>query len=131
MDLADRYLNTRCVVYLLRENNIVEAEKKVVLFTKEADSPSNLLEMQAMWWEIECGNAYLRLGKYGPALKKLTAVEKHFTDFGEDQFDFHSYCLRKMTLRAYYAMLKSQDTVRSNKKFLRAATGVITAYLAV
>ena len=28
-------------------------------------------------------------------------VEKHFADFDEDQFDFHSYCIRKMTLRAY------------------------------
>lgn len=24
-----------------------------------------------------------------------------FTEVEEDQYDFHSYCLRKMTLRAY------------------------------
>ena len=26
---------------------------------------------------------------------------KHFVDIIEDQFDFHTYCMRKMTLRAY------------------------------
>ena len=35
------------------------------------------------------------------ALKMFKEVEKHFADFDEDQFDFHSYCIRKMTLRAY------------------------------
>ena len=41
------------------------------------------------------------------ALKMLLAVVRHFGDFAEDQFDFHSYCVRKMTLRAYVAMLRS------------------------
>ena len=35
------------------------------------------------------------------ALKMFKEVERHFADFDEDQFDFHSYCIRKMTLRAY------------------------------
>lgn len=34
------------------------------------------------------------------------AVSKHFFDIEEDQFDFHSYCIRKMTLRAYIEMLR-------------------------
>ncbi len=37
------------------------------------------------------------------------AVGKHFGDISEDQFDFHSYCIRKMTLRAYIAMLRLED----------------------
>jgi len=131
MDLADRYLNTRSTVYLLRDGQIEEAEKTVVLFTKEGDQVNNLHEMQCMWWEIECGNAYLKQKKYGKALKKLTAIDKHFTDYGEDQFDFHSYCIRKMTLRTYLTMLRNQDTLRSNKNFMKAATSVIRAYLAL
>ena len=43
----------------------------------------------------------MRLGQYGLALKKFHQIEKHFIDIYDDQFDFHSYCLRKMTLRAY------------------------------
>jgi peptide alpha-N-acetyltransferase len=131
MDLADRYLNTRCTVYFLRDGQIDKAEKTVVLFTKEGDQVNNLHEMQCMWWEIECGKAHLKNKNYGPALKKLTSVEKHFTDFSEDQFDFHSYCLRKMTLRSYYAMLQNADTIRTNKNFVKAAEAVITCYLAL
>merc|ERR1712216_49963 len=129
MDLADRYLNTRRTVYLLRDGQIEQAEKTVVLFTKEGDQVNNLHEMQCMWWEIECGNAFLKQKKYGKALKKLTSIDKHFTDFGEDQFDFHSYCMRKMTLRTYIAMLRNQDVIRSNKNFMKAASSVIKAYL--
>ena len=40
------------------------------------------------------------------ALKKFMAVSKHYFDIEEDQFDFHGYCIRKMTLRAYIEMLR-------------------------
>jgi hypothetical protein len=43
--------------------------------------------------------------KRGRALKYFTAVCKHYDDMEEDQFDFHSYCLRKMTLRSYVHLL--------------------------
>lgn len=46
------------------------------------------------------------LALLGRALKKYGAVEKHFADFAEDQFDFHGYCVRKGTLRAYVDVLR-------------------------
>ena len=49
----------------------------------------------------------------------LLAVVRHFGDFAEDQFDFHSYSIRKMTLRAYVAMLRMQDTLRGNAFFAK------------
>ena len=51
------------------------------------------------------------------ALKRLTAVQKHFADFQEDQFDFHTYCARKSTLRAYMAMLRMQDTIFAHPSY--------------
>ncbi|MBA0759073.1 hypothetical protein Gotri_022006 [Gossypium trilobum] len=57
------------------------------------------------------------------------AVEKHYADITEDQFDFHSYCLRKMTLRAYVEMLKFQDRLHSHSYFHKAAAGAIRCYL--
>jgi len=126
MDLADRYLNTRCTIYMLRADQFERAEKVVVLFTKEESTgQNNLHDMQCMWWETETGNTFIRQGRWGEALKKLTAVEKHFEDIHEDQFDFHSYCLRKMTLRSYMAMLRTQDNIRTNKFFLKAAQSII------
>jgi peptide alpha-N-acetyltransferase len=126
MDLADRYLNTRCTIYMLRADQFERAEKVVVLFTKEElTGQNNLYDMQCMWWETECGNTFIRQGRWAEALKKLTAVEKHFEDIHEDQFDFHSYCLRKMTLRSYMGMLRTQDQIRTNKFFLKAAQSII------
>lgn len=52
-------------------------------------------------------------------------MEKHYADITEDQFDFHSYCLRKMTLRAYIEMLKFQDRLHSHTYFHKAAAGAI------
>ena len=51
--------------------------------------------MQATWFELSSGRAYLAKGEVGPALKRLLRVDAHFGDFQEDQFDFHGYCIRK------------------------------------
>lgn len=76
-------------------------------------------------YELASGESYFRQGDLGRALKKFLAVEKHYADMTEDQFDFHSYCLRKMTLRAYVSMLKFQDQLHSHSYFHSAATGAI------
>ena len=44
-------------------------------------------------------------------------MQKHFADFQEDQFDFHTYCARKSTLRAYMAMLRMQDTLFAHASY--------------
>uniref|UniRef100_A0A2P2MTL5 N-alpha-acetyltransferase 15 NatA auxiliary subunit n=1 Tax=Rhizophora mucronata TaxID=61149 RepID=A0A2P2MTL5_RHIMU len=85
--------------------------------------------MQCMWYELASGESYFRQGDLGRALKKFLAVEKHYADITEDQFDFHSYCLRKMTLRAYVAMLKFQDRLHSYVYFHKAAAGAIRCYV--
>jgi N-alpha-acetyltransferase 15/16, NatA auxiliary subunit len=54
---------------------------------------------------------------------------KHFDDFVEDQFDFHSYCLRKVTLRSYVSLLRFEDEVYGQSYFCEAAGGIIRIYL--
>lgn len=76
-------------------------------------------------YELASGESYLRQGDLGRALKKFLAVEKHYADITEDQFDFHSYCLRKMTLRTYVEMLKFQDRLHSHTYFHKAAAGAV------
>ncbi|KAJ0006667.1 hypothetical protein Pint_29917 [Pistacia integerrima] len=101
------------------------AEKTAVLFTKDGDQHNNLHDMQCMWYELASGESYFRQCDLGRSLKKFLAVEKHYADITEDQFDFHSYCLRKMTLRAYVEMLKFQDRLHSHAYFHKAAVGAI------
>lgn len=129
MDLADRYLNSECVLRMLEADQIGLADKTAVLFTKDGDQHNNLHDMQCMWYELASGESYFRQGDLGHALKKFLAVEKHYADMTEDQFDFHSYCLRKMTLRAYVSMLKFQDQLHSHLYFHKAAVGAIRSYM--
>ncbi|CAD5317743.1 unnamed protein product [Arabidopsis thaliana] len=129
MDLADRYINSECVKRMLQADQVPLAEKTAVLFTKEGDQLNNLHDMQCMWYDLASGDSYFRQGDLGRALKKFLAVEKHYADISEDQFDFHSYCLRKMTLRSYVDMLKFQDRLHSFPYFHKAAIRAIRCYL--
>lgn len=76
-------------------------------------------------YDLASGDSYFRQGDLGRALKRFLAVEKHYSDISEDQFDFHSYCLRKMTLRSYVDMLKFQDRLHSFPYFHKAAIRAI------
>merc|ERR1719487_3042155 len=67
-------------------------------------------------------------GKYGLALKKFHETFQHFHDIQEDQFDFHSYCFRKTTLRTYVRFLRMQDDLYSHKFYRRAAKSAMIIY---
>lgn len=132
LDLADRYLNTKATLYALRANKVDVAEHTIALFTKEgADSQDVLYDMQCMWYEIESAASYFRTKQYGPCLKKLVAVDKHFADIVEDQFDFHTYCLRKMTLRAYISLLRLEDELYGLKFYVLAAKAIVNTYITI
>eukprot|EP00210_Caulerpa_lentillifera_P006675 g6378.t1 len=131
LDLADRYLNCIAVKAAFRAGLITEADELAALFTKDADQISSLVEMQCLWYEIACGNAQLQKKNFGKALKKFVGVSKHFEDFVEDQFDFHGYCVRKMTLRAYIDMLYMEDKIYNEMSYSKAAIGAIKCYLAL
>ncbi|XP_043927634.1 N-alpha-acetyltransferase 16, NatA auxiliary subunit [Protopterus annectens] len=130
LDTADRFINSKSAKYMLRANMIKEAEEMCSKFTREGTSAmENLNEMQCMWFQTECAAAYQRLGKYGDALKKCHEVERHFFEITDDQFDFHTYCMRKMTLRAYVDLLRLEDILRRHAFYFKAATSAIEIYL--
>lgn len=129
MDLADRYLNSVCTRRMLQSGDFASAEKTVALFTRDGDQASNLFDMQCAWFENEAGRCHQRAGRRGRALKYFTAVRKHYDDMEEDQFDFHQYCVRKMTLRSYVDMLRAEDTLFSRDAYRGAARGAIEVYL--
>ncbi|KAJ3659247.1 hypothetical protein Zmor_010948 [Zophobas morio] len=130
LDTADRYINSKCAKYMLRANRVKEAEDTCAKFTREGVSAmENLNEMQCMWFETECALAYQRLGKYGEALKKCHETDRHFSEIIEDQFDFHTYCMRKMTLRSYVGLLRLEDVLRGHPFYFKAAKCAIEVYL--
>ncbi|XP_061082124.1 N-alpha-acetyltransferase 16, NatA auxiliary subunit-like [Conger conger] len=130
LDTADRFINSKCAKYMLRAGLVKEAEDMCAKFTREGTSSmDNLNEMQCMWFQTECATAYQRLGKFGDSLKKCHEIERHFFEITDDQFDFHTYCMRKMTLRAYVDLLKLEDVLRRHSFYFRAARCAIQIYL--
>lgn len=130
LDTADRYLNAKCVKYMLRANKIKEAEEMSSRFTRDG-LPANddLNEMQCMWYQNEVAYAYYRLNNLGEALKKCHEIDRHFTEMNEDQFDFHSYCIRKVTLRAYVDLLRLVDVLKKHPFYFKTAKLAIEIYL--
>ncbi len=60
MDTADRYINCKAAKYMLRANQLAEAEAMCSKFTREGvPAMDNLNEMQCMWFQIECARGEL------------------------------------------------------------------------
>ncbi|SCZ97206.1 BZ3500_MvSof-1268-A1-R1_Chr4-2g07060 [Microbotryum saponariae] len=144
LDLQDRFLNSKFSKYLIRADSLTEAEEIAGLFTKkDAPSPmSDLVDMQCLWILQEEAQSFLRQGKEAMALKRYHKLFDHahgrhlrsiqiFTEIEEDQYDFHSYCIRKSTLRAYIDMLRFVDSLRSHPRYVAAAKGAIQVYLSL
>ncbi|GAB5591523.1 hypothetical protein Unana1_06423 [Umbelopsis nana] len=133
LDLQDRFINSKCAKYYIRNDKVEEAEKILGLFTRpDAASPlQDLTDMQCMWLTLEEGDSFLRRGLKGKALKRYHTVEKFFADIFDDQFDFHTYCLRKNTLRSYIDTIRFEDNLKSCDYYIRAATGAVKAYMAL
>ncbi|GJD10187.1 N-alpha-acetyltransferase 15, NatA auxiliary subunit [Galdieria sulphuraria] len=133
LDLADRYLNCQCIQLALRLDMIPLAEAWMSLFTKEegVKESQNIYDLQVIWYELESAESHFRLKEFSKALKLFKAVERHFQDIIEDQFDFHSYCLRKATLRAYIRVLRLEDKLFGQKYYLRNAKGLVRLYLEI
>uniref|UniRef100_A0A6Q2YI17 N(alpha)-acetyltransferase 15, NatA auxiliary subunit a n=1 Tax=Esox lucius TaxID=8010 RepID=A0A6Q2YI17_ESOLU len=132
LDTADRFINSKCAKYMLKAGLVKEAEEMCSKFTREgASAVENLNEMQCMWFQTECALAYKSMNKYGDALKKCHEIERHFVEITDDQFDFHTYCMRKMTLRSYVDLLKLEDVLRMHPFYSKAAQTAISIYLAL
>jgi len=129
LDTQDRYLNTKCVRYALRADELRKAEDTVSLFLRDGDGLKALSDLQVAWYENACAELHMRSKQYGRALKQLMSMDKHCVDMLEDQFDFHQYVLRKTTLRAYVDAIRWGNTLRGHRYHVRAALNTVRVYL--
>lgn len=134
LDVKDRYINSKAAKYQLRNNENEKALATMGLFTRAetVGGPlADLMDMQCMWFLTEDGEAYQRRGNYGMALKRYHTIANIFDIWQEDQFDFHSFSLRKGQIRAYISMVRWEDQLREHPFFSRAALDAVKLYLAM
>ncbi|KAL9607375.1 MAG: hypothetical protein Q9167_007707 [Letrouitia subvulpina] len=133
-DTRDRYINTKAAKYQLRNNDNDAAIANMAKFTRNeaiGGALGDLHDMQCMWYITEEGEAYLRQQKLGLALKRFTSVYNIFEVWQEDQFDFHTFSLRKGQIRAYVDMIRWEDNLREHPYFSRAAIAAVRVYIKI
>jgi tetratricopeptide (TPR) repeat protein len=134
LDTRDRHINTKAAKYQLRNDESEAAIKTMGMFTRAetVGGPlADLHDMQCMWFLTEDGQSYARQGKFGLALKRFTSVYNIFDVWQEDQFDFHSFSLRKGQIRAYVEMIRWEDHLRDHPFYSRAALSAVDIYLKI
>ncbi|KAB8339186.1 hypothetical protein FH972_022121 [Carpinus fangiana] len=134
LDIKDRYINTKCAKYQLRNDENADALATMSKFTRNevvGGTLGDLTDMQSLWYLTEDGEAYARRSEYGLALKRFHTVFDIFDVWQEDQFDFHSFSLRKGQIRAYVDTLRWEDRLRSHPFYKRIAVDAIKVYLAL
>ena len=130
LDLQDRYVNNKATKYFLRADKIPEAQETIAMFTKHDGDPEQSLHyIQSIWYAQETGDSYRRTQNGKMALKKYYAVESFFDQFIEDQFDFHSFAIRKSTLRSYLDAMENLDSILSHPSYQAAAQGAVKVLL--
>lgn len=132
LDEKDRYINSKAAKYQLRNNENDKALDNMSKFTRNetvGGALGDLHEMQCTWYLTEDGEAYLRQKKLGLALKRFHGVYNIFETWQEDQFDFHSFSLKKGMIRAYVDMVRWEDRLRDHPFYSRMALSAVKAYL--
>ena len=130
LDHQDRYINNQTTKTFLRAGRGEDAKKRIALFTREQGTPEQYLyDMQCAWYELELADLHRRNGDFGKSLRKYMAIVKHYEDYHEDQFDFHSYCIRKVTMRAYCDLLRFEDSIWGFPHYVRAAEEISKIHL--
>ncbi|KIX95167.1 uncharacterized protein Z520_09083 [Fonsecaea multimorphosa CBS 102226] len=131
LDEKDRAINTKCAKYQLRCDQNDKALETASKFTQNRTGGplGDLVDMQCVWYLTEDGQSYLRQRKLGLALKRFHQILGVFDLWQEDQFDFHSFSLRKGMIRVYIDMLRWEDRLREHPFFSTMAVSAVKAYL--
>lgn len=134
LDTRDRYINSKAAKYQLRNDENEKALATMGLFTRAETVGGplvDLTDMQCIWFLTEDGEAWQRRGDIGLALKRYHTIFNIFDIWQEDQFDFHSFSLRKGQIRAYIDLVRWEDQLREHPFYFRAALDAVNLYLSM
>jgi len=104
-----------------------EAQQKLDDFKKEHPSTGDS-EQDEKLKETETELAETVEIYKGLALKRFHAIINIFDIFYNDQYDFHSYCMRRGTPRDYIDTIRWEDKIHSTPIYVRAIKGLSQIY---
>ncbi|KAF0976590.1 hypothetical protein FDP41_004489 [Naegleria fowleri] len=106
-----------------KDSNLIPIEDSAIYHR------NNVHDMQCMWFENECADAHFRKGELALAARQYYYVVQHFMEIYEDQFDFHTYCARKVTMRSYIEMMRYFEKLYAQHFYFHAICGLLNIYL--
>ena len=121
-------------LYLESKKKLSELKKSLesVSVTEGTEGPTNVENQENSAQETSLRELEWETLKYkGLSLKRFTAISKFYNQFEDDQLDFHSYCMRKGTPRAYIEMLAWGRAIYTKPSYLRAMRGASKIYFEI
>ena len=131
LDLGDRYLNAKHAKVVTRIGDVKRSSEIMKEFVKDPLGDDNAEHFQCMWYETECGYAYLRSKNILRAHRLFKLIFTHFNTLIEDQFDFYNYCLRRFMVNDFARTIEYMDKILDNKYVYQSleAFDIILNYL--
>ncbi|CAE6457624.1 unnamed protein product [Rhizoctonia solani] len=88
-----------------------------------------LLDGQDRWLNGKSAKYAMRAGKVEDAQNLLGLFTRIFDDIWDDQYDFHSYCIRKYTLNIYTDTIRWEDRIKEHDAYRKAAVEAAKIYI--
>lgn len=85
LDLGDRYLNAKYAKTQVRNGEVEASVETIKEFVKDPLADENLDHFQCMWFETECGYAYMKKKSILHAHRLFKYILSHFYTLVEDQ----------------------------------------------
>ncbi len=120
LDIGDRYLNARYAKIYARIGDVPRSVEIMKEFVRDPLSDENTDHFQCMWYETECGSAYLRGKSILRAHRLFKFLLSHFSTLIEDQFDFYNYCLRRFMINDFASTMEYMDRILDYKYVYRS-----------
>ena len=120
----DKFSVSKLAKYNIRYGSISEAQEimgKFIQKPNQKEKMADLHEMQAGWYLIEMGDRLSKEGSFLNAACFYRKIELIFDEINDDQLDFHSYSLRKMSFVEYMKFLRFLDNQIKKSEILKRA----------
>lgn len=108
----DKFSLSKIAKYMIKFGSISEAQEIIGKFIQKSNQKecmADLHEMQAVWYLVEMADRLFKDGNILNAACFYRKINLVFDEFIDDQLDFHSYSLRKMSFVEYIKFLRFFD----------------------